>query len=890
MYRRNIQKLIKLIVGATVIIVLYSLYGCGDDGDSYNTNPQSENEAIGKIVSLEPLSIKVDSNTGQKYVNRQIIVSFQDEISKDIVDDIITEVNGNIIGWISELNEYQIEINENPSLEDLNSIVSTLNGKPEVEYAILNTIIENNMEPDDPKWFDGIDWDWTNWSESDPRGRNWGLETIYALSAWDTNYEEIKIGIIDFGFLRFHEDLEFQDVESSNGRSYVKLEDFTYKPEKCNGSYPAKTREDQRESCNNHGTHVSGIIASGHNNNVGISGIVPKPLLYAWRTDGQSFDIKYGIMWLLSKGVKIINLSLGSYPKKALCRSPEVSNQDDMQTYILNKRMYWTSFMKKIQDKYDPLFIQAAGNEAILSTWGGVFNSISDSELRKSILIVGSITCTPRDLNPPPFPALFTSPHYYKSNFSNYGPKVDIYAPGKDIYSSKYYDSEGVNNYNDYGTLSGTSMAAPHVTGVAALVSSINSNLTSKQIKQIIVETSDRHFTHMGKRFGILNAKKATDKASSDTATIPNPEPTTGFLIGKIVDAISNDPVDNAKVSVFEGSEYETYVASTMSNDDGSYELILTPGTYKIVVSLDDYISVFSIQSIDEGITVYDATMKAIPTLNSGNGNASGQIRDSITGLGVKNVIMNFRLGMNASTGDIVKTETTDDDGFYYTLLPAGNYTAELTGNANYSKGYIIVLSIGGESEEDQNGTITPLINSGETRVILTWGKEPIDLDLHLTGPLDDGTSFHIFWKYAEKCPDHDKCEGSPWPNQVKLDLDDTTSYGPETVTIYKQVSGTYRFSVHNYSNSEETSSFALSNSSATIQIYRNNTIFSTYNIPVNKEGTLWTVFELNDNSITPINQLTYESNPGNINRRNVRKSYRTDGNQIKDIPLKSPL
>jgi len=652
----SIQKLIKLIVCISLIIIVYSLCGCGDDEDNYNnSNSQSEYEAIGKVVSLEPSSIKVDSNTGQKYVNQQIIVTFQDEISKDIVDNIILEINGKIIGWISELNEYQVQINDNPSLEDLNSIVAILNDKPEVEYAILNTIIDINMEPDDPKWFDGIDWDWTNWSESDPRGRNWGLETIYAPSAWDNSYDYVKIGIIDFGFSVTHEDLKFQSARSNNNSSYAKLTDFEDIPEKCGGLYSAQSKKSQLISCNNHGTHVAGIIASGNNNNVGISGVVPKPLLYAWRTDGQSFDIKYGIMWLLSKGVKIINLSLGTYTKKALCRTPETSNQNDMQTYILNKRMYWTSFIKKIQDKYDPLFIQAAGNEAILSQWGGVFNSISDSELRKSIIIVGSITCTPRRLNPPPFPALFTSPHYYISNFSNYGSRVDIYAPGKDIYSSKYYNSEGNYSNNEYETLSGTSMAAPHVTGVAALVSSINTNLTSKQIKQIIVETSDRHFTHIGQRCGILNAKKATDKASSDTATIPIPEPTTGFLIGKVVDAISNAPVDNAKVSVFGGSEYETYVASTMSNDDGSYELILTPGTYKIVVSFDDYISIFSIQSIDGGITVYDATMKAIPTLNSGNGNVSGQIRDSISGLGVKDVIMNFRLGMNASTGDIVE-------------------------------------------------------------------------------------------------------------------------------------------------------------------------------------------------------------------------------------------
>ena len=114
------------------------------------------------------------------------------------------------------------------------------------------------------------------------------------------------------------------------------------------------------------------------------------------------------------------------------------------------------------------------------------------------------------------------------------------------------------------------------------------------------------------------------------------------------------------------------------------------------------------------------------------------------------------------------------------------------------------------------------------------------------------------------------------------LDLDDVSSYGPETTTLYEQINGTYRFSVHDYTNRNSTYSLALSNSSAQVRVYDNSGLIANYNVPPNNEGTLWTVFELNNGTITPINTFSYVSDPGGVNR-----PFKNPKNELSEFPEK---
>jgi uncharacterized protein YfaP (DUF2135 family) len=81
---------------------------------------------------------------------------------------------------------------------------------------------------------------------------------------------------------------------------------------------------------------------------------------------------------------------------------------------------------------------------------------------------------------------------------------------------------------------------------------------------------------------------------------------------------------------------------------------------------------------------------------------------------------------------------------------------------------------------------------------VLYWGELPSDLDSHLVGPDVSGEKFHIYYSNM-----------SYYSNDVKmadLDLDDVSSYGPETTTIYSPTDGMYAFYVHNYTDRYESS------------------------------------------------------------------------------------
>jgi hypothetical protein len=190
--------------------------------------------------------------------------------------------------------------------------------------------------------------------------------------------------------------------------------------------------------------------------------------------------------------------------------------------------------------------------------------------------------------------------------------------------------------------------------------------------------------------------------------------------------------------------------------------------------------------------------------------------------------------------------------------LQAGNYTVELRGSG-YLTTHFGVVCVGDLETPDQDATITPILPPGQTRIVLTWGAAPPDLDSHTSGPLPDGSRFHMYYPYAEAN------SGSPWPIYVTLDLDDVSSYGPETTTILQQIPGVYRFLVHDYVNRFSTNSTALSGSGAVVRVYREQGLVASFPVPTGQGGTLWTVFEMDGDQIVPKNELGYASNPGGI-------------------------
>lgn len=165
-------------------------------------------------------------------------------------------------------------------------------------------------------------------------------------------------------------------------------------------------------------------------------------------------------------------------------------------------------------------------------------------------------------------------------------------------------------------------------------------------------------------------------------------------------------------------------------------------------------------------------------------------------------------------------------------------------------------------------------ISANQARIVLTWGVNPEDLDSHLTGPdslsdgstTDDTNRFHIY--YANDTGD-----------VAGLDVDDVTSYGPETITISPPSSsstlrpGLYRYSVHHfYGNSD------ISNSNASVTLQIGGTT-RTFTPPSGSPGenALWTVFELvvNSSGVATIYEInTFTADQSDYSVRSTRTGY----------------
>jgi subtilisin family serine protease len=209
-----------------------------------------------------------------------------------------------------------------------------------------------------------------------------------------------------------------------------------------------------------HGTHVSGIIGAERNNAIGINGIADNVRIMMIRAvpngDEHDKDIALAIRYAVNNGAKVINMSFG----KNL--SPQKSWVDDAVRYAESKGV---------------LLIHAAGNDAedVDSVDNFPNPNYKDSRFHaKNWITVGASSDPRAEEN-------FKS---YTASFSNYGKKeVDVFAPGTRIYST-------LPGGNKYGNLDGTSMAAPVVTGVAALIMEYFPSLSPEEVKYCIEKSA----------------------------------------------------------------------------------------------------------------------------------------------------------------------------------------------------------------------------------------------------------------------------------------------------------------------------------------------------------------------------------------------------------------
>jgi subtilisin family serine protease len=253
----------------------------------------------------------------------------------------------------------------------------------------------------------------------------WPAPMIGLPAAWDTTTGSpgVIVAVIDTGVDATHPDLSGKITTGANaGYNFV--------------SNNTNTSDD-----NSHGTFVAGIIAANTNNASGMAGvcwtckIMPVKVLDSTGS-GTSFNVSQGIDWAVSRGAQVINLSLGGGAASSL------------QTSVDNA---WNAGV---------VVVAASGNDNGPVLYPGAYSNA---------IAVGSVDSSGA-----------------RSSFSNYGPELDIMAPGGNVLGTLC----ACNGYaGGYGTGSGTSFAAPHVAGVAALL--IASGVTDKaQVRSRLLTTA----------------------------------------------------------------------------------------------------------------------------------------------------------------------------------------------------------------------------------------------------------------------------------------------------------------------------------------------------------------------------------------------------------------
>lgn len=215
-----------------------------------------------------------------------------------------------------------------------------------------------------------------------------------------------------------------------------------------------------------------------------------------------------------------------------------------------------------------------------------------------------------------------------------------------------------------------------------------------------------------------------------------------------------------------------------------------------------------------------------------GTGNFNGKIIDAVTGNAISTVAYEL---YNTVNGALIYSGTTDSSGlFSFSSLPYSRYKLVVIKNGYISEVKYFDYSM--LSSSLSTFDMSPVLSSGEMRIILNWGLDPADLDSHLIKFNSAGTELYHLAYYS-------KTDATTGDN---LDLDDVTSYGPETVTIQNLDStARYLYMVHHYAGSGSITT--TSGATVTVNYGSSSRVF---NAPTSGDGIYWKVFEINNGVI----------------------------------------
>ncbi|MFH1784304.1 MAG: S8 family serine peptidase [bacterium] len=369
---------------------------------------------------------------------------------------------------------YKVTLPEGLAAEDF---LKAYENHPDIEYVEPNYVYSINAIPND-RYHDSKGIIGSSYEDL------WGLYKVSAPDSWDieTGSQDIIVAVVDTGLDRTHGDIanNLWTNQAEIAGNYIDDDNNGYVDD-ING-WNFVDLSGNLSDGHGHGTHVSGIIAAEGNNSIGISGVCWSGRIMALRglnDDGYGLtgDLAKGIRYAVDHGARIINMSWGG------------RNVSKLVTEALDYAY-----------EQGCVLVVAAGN-----------SSDDASEFfpanYENAITVGATDVDDR-----------------KASFSNYGDMVDVTAPGYNILSLR---ASGTDMYNDgshtvdeyYYKASGTSMATPFVSGLAALILSRNPNLTREDVELAIISSVD-DIGAVGKDssfgYGRINAYKALETVNGN--------------------------------------------------------------------------------------------------------------------------------------------------------------------------------------------------------------------------------------------------------------------------------------------------------------------------------------------------------------------------------------
>jgi len=351
---------------------------------------------------------------------------------------------------------YRVRV-ENRTEAEIDEILRAYRAQGEVEYAERDPIVSICAEPDDPL----LD-------------SQWALEKMAAAEAWETcrGSSEVVVAVIDTGV-----DYQHRDLEANAWRNEVEFNGIHGVDDDENGyvddvwGYNFIYNDNEPMDDHGHGTHCAGIIAAVGNNGLDIAGvcwqarIMPVKIL-GFDGDGSAADGAVAIYYAVANGADVISCSWGG---------PERSQ-------VLGEAIAYAH-------EHGVLVVAAAGNEDS--------DELFYPAARAEVIAVAA-----------------TGPSDQRWSASNHGAWVDVAAPGQAVVSLRPTSAaSGVAQSRSTAELSGTSMAAPHVAGAAALLLSANPLLTSDEVREMLLSTGDTIASGICASNARINAARALEAA-----------------------------------------------------------------------------------------------------------------------------------------------------------------------------------------------------------------------------------------------------------------------------------------------------------------------------------------------------------------------------------------